>query len=119
MQYKASTLLGNWFEQRLEPANSESFSGMMLPTAFAHSYKTSYAEMTKEVEAAAPPAKFKPPSEDWLSGGTDPLSPQQRYRSVSCSTFCDPKKVTSTVKHNSHPMQGAALEEYRNIWTRK
>jgi hypothetical protein len=119
MGYKAGTLLGNWFEQRLEPANSESFSGLMLPTAFAQSYKTSYAEMTKAVAAAAPPAKFRPPSEDWLSGGTDPLTPQQRYKSVNTSAFRDPAEVARTQRRvqSKHPMQGSVLEEYRKLWT--
>jgi hypothetical protein len=117
MPYKAGTLLGNWFEQRLEPANSESFSGLMLPTGFAHSYRTSYAEMTKPVAASTPAPRFKAPSENWLTGGTDPLSPGQRYQSVNAANFRDPKKIPTARKSLAHPMTGAALEAYRKKWT--
>ena len=118
MPYKASTLLGNWFEQRLEPSTSSSFSGLKLPTSFAHSYKTSYADMTRETTSSAVPARFKSPSDNWLTGGTDPLSPRQRYQSVNAAAFRDPKIVQVSRRHSrTHPMTGAALEEYRQKWT--
>jgi hypothetical protein len=118
MPYKAGTLLGNWFEQRLEPSNSGSFSGLKLPTSFAHSYKTSSSEMTKEIAASAPPARFKAPSENWLTGGTDPLSPKQRYQSVNAAAFVDPKTAHSPRKSPQPSMTGSALQEYRKKWTR-
>ena len=117
MPYKAGTLLGNWFEQRLEPVNSESFSGLLLPTGFAHSYRSSYNEMTKPMSSSAPLSEFKPPSDNWLTGGTDSLTSKQRYESASAAAFTDPQKVSASKSVSHHRMSGAALEEYRRKWT--
>ena len=118
MPYKSGTLLGNWFESRLEPVNSESFSGMMLPTGFAHSYRTSYCELANTVTASALKPKSKPSCDNWLTGDSDALTIQERYTSVTAAEYQDPaKKMHETRKPHSHPMQGKALEDYRRKWT--
>jgi Protein of unknown function (DUF1143) len=40
--YSAKTLVSNWAEARLEDKNTKDFSGLMLPTPYAHSFQTSY-----------------------------------------------------------------------------
>ena len=45
--YNPKTLVGNWREQRLEPSYATDFTGIMRPTAFANTYRTTYAEATK------------------------------------------------------------------------
>jgi len=106
--------VGNWTEQRLDPNYSQGFSGNMMPTAYANTYRTTYSEATKG-QALKQSAQSKHP-EDRIIGGTDPLSAQERYCSVAKQSYRDPK-VIPLATPALPKLSPSQLQSYIKTWT--